>query len=57
MRRHTPVSATAAYARHVGFRLSPTKSDRRLHGKLRAGGMAELAASIRGHNGRYILEM
>ena len=32
-------------------------SIRHLQGKLRAGGMPELAAAIRGHNGRYILDM
>lgn len=30
---------------------------RHLQRKLRAGGMPELAAAIRGHNGRYILEL
>lgn len=30
---------------------------RNLQGKLRAGGMGELAAAIRGHNGRYILKL
>ncbi len=32
-------------------------SVRHLQGKLRAGGMTELAAAIRGHNGHYILEL
>lgn len=30
---------------------------RHLQSKLRAGGMPELAAAIRGHNGRYILRL
>jgi len=30
---------------------------RHLQRKLRAGGMPELAAAIRGHNGRYMLEL